>query len=169
MLLKVEYMEKIDLLTFLEDESEQLDFDGQVEVFWDKKHKLFEIELTFYAENKSGQVIEDVAGVSSEEPIISFSDSILLYSKETLVEFEATDYLVCLPYAGKKGWTLAEGKAFFSYLQVVLDNGSSDLLDFLNDSMTDVFELTWSNVEFEKFILDAKKHTPNGQLPYPKF
>ena len=58
MLLKVEYMEKIDLLTFLEDESEQLDFDGQVEVFWDKKHKLFEIELTFYAENKSGQVIE---------------------------------------------------------------------------------------------------------------
>lgn len=162
-------MEKMDLLTFLENESAQLDFDGQVEVFWDKKHKLFELELTFYAENKSGQVIEDVAGVSSEEPIISFSDSILLYSKDAPAAFKVEEYLVCLPYAGKKGWSLAEGKAFFSYLQVVLDNGSSDLLDFLNDTTADIFELTWSEREFEKFVLATAEHTPNGRLPYPKF
>ena len=136
-------MAKTDLLTFLESNIDSLDFDGKIELFWNKRAKTFEMELTFYAENSTSQVITDAEGVSSDEPIISFSDSILFYDEKNVAQVEPEAYLACLSYAGKKGWTLARGKAFFSYLQIVLDNGRSDLLDFLNDGDKELVELTW--------------------------
>lgn len=98
-----------------------------------------------------------------------FSDSILFYDEKNVAQVEPEAYLACLSYAGKKGWTLARGKAFFSYLQIVLDNGRSDLLDFLNDGDKELFELTWSMSEFERFVHDATENTAIENLPYPKF
>ncbi len=162
-------MAKTDLLTFLESNIDSLDFDGKIELFWNKRAKTFEMELTFYAENSTSQVITDAEGVSSDEAIISFSDSILFYDEKNATQVEPEAYLACLSYAGKKGWTLARGKAFFSYLQIVLDNGRSDLLDFLNDSDKELFELTWSMSEFERFVQAATENTAAENLPYPKF
>ena len=60
------------------------------------------MELTFYAENSTSQVITDAEGVSSDEPIISFSDSILFYDEKNVAQVEPEAYLACLSYAGKK-------------------------------------------------------------------
>jgi hypothetical protein len=59
------------------------------------------------------------------------------------------------------------GRAFFRYLQIVLDNGESDLLDFLNDQEVAVFELEWSPNEFEK-ILQQYQQESDQRLPYPE-
>ena len=162
-------MAKKDLLSFLEENIDELDFDGKIDLFWNKREKTFEMEVTFYAENKIGQMIEDAQGIASSEPIISFSDSILFYDEKNPAAVDEDAYFACLSYAGKKGWSLARGKAFFSYLQIVLDNGYSDLLDFLNDSDKEVFELTWSNEEFEKIVADATNNTSKQELRYPRF
>jgi hypothetical protein len=49
----------------------------------------------------------------------------------------------------------------------VLDNGESDLLDFLNDQEVAVFELEWSPNEFEK-ILQQYQQESDQRLPYPE-
>ncbi|KRL01276.1 DUF3013 family protein [Liquorilactobacillus capillatus] len=160
---------KNNLLDFIDANLEKLDFDGSLEVSWQKEEHTFTLDLTFYAENKAQEIILDMEEVESDEPIITFVDSILLYDQ---TKFDASqvknDYLVCLPFDGKKGWSVAQGKAFFTYLQIVLDNGESDLLDFLNNEDADVFELEWSDEEYQKIL----QQTINGQterLLYPKY
>lgn len=162
-------MEKQDLLDFLEDKSDELDFDGNIDIYWNKKAKTFELEFTFFVENKDDQMITDALGVESDEDIISFSDSVLLYDETKPVELDENDYLACLSYAGKKGWSLAKGKAFFAYLQTILDNGESDLLDFINDNEKETFELAWSNEVFESYLAKEKAEDQKVCLPYPKF
>ena len=50
----------------------------------------------------------------------------------------------------------------------MLDNGQSDLLDFLNDGDAEFFELGWSASDFEK-IQKAQSTQKSMRLVYPKF
>ena len=45
-------VEAADLNSFLKETVKTLDFDGDIFVNWNKKDRQFEMELTFYAENK---------------------------------------------------------------------------------------------------------------------
>ena len=52
-----------------------------------------------------------------------------------------------------------------------LDNGESDLLDFLTDDEKEIFELVWSEDEYKK-IIDSNMLSlpnPNNRIKYPKF
>lgn len=164
-------VEAADLNSFLKETVKTLDFDGDIFVNWNKKDRQFEMELTFYAENKEATLLTDTLGVESTEPVVTFIDEILIYDKNREKNFDADDYLVCLPYDDKNGWSLAEAKAFVSYLQIVLDNGESDLLDFLTDDEKEIFELVWSEDEYKKIIESymLSLPNPNNRIKYPKF
>ncbi|WP_164920231.1 DUF3013 family protein [Ligilactobacillus salivarius] len=164
-------VEAADLNSFLKETVKTLDFDGDIFVNWNKKDRQFEMELTFYAENKEATLLTDTLGVESTEPVVTFIDEILIYDKNREKNFDEDDYLVCLPYDGKNGWYLAEAKAFVSYLQIVLDNGESDLLDFLTDDEKEIFELVWSEDEYKKIIESnmLSLPNPNNRIKYPKF
>lgn len=153
---------------FLAAGLDELNFDGDFILNWDQKQRCFKIEFTFFAENKEHDAIYDLTGVASDEPIITFLDSILIYDQTNQnLQINPDDYLVCLPFAGENGWTLAMGKAFFAYLQVVLDDGESDLLDFLNEEEIEVFELEWSKKKFDQLLADFQ--IENDQLlRYPQ-
>lgn len=168
---EVKLVEAADLNSFLKETVKTLDFDGDIFVNWNKKDRQFEMELTFYAENKEATLLTDTLGVESTEPVVTFIDEILIYDKNREKNFDADDYLVCLPYDGKNGWSLAEAKAFVSYLQIVLDNGESDLLDFLTDDEKEIFELVWSEDEYKKIIESnmLSLPNPNNRIKYPKF
>lgn len=164
-------VEAADLNSFLKETVKTLDFDGDIFVNWNKKDRQFEMELTFYAENKEATLLTDTLGVESTEPVVTFIDEILIYDKNREKNFDEDDYLVCLSYDGKNGWSLAEAKAFVSYLQIVLDNGESDLLDFLTDDEKEIFELVWSEDEYKKIIESnmLSLPNPNNRIKYPKF
>lgn len=164
-------VEAADLNSFLKETVKTLDFDGDIFVNWNKKDRQFEMELTFYAENKEATLLTDTLGVESTEPVVTFIDEILIYDKNREKNFDEDDYLVCLPYDSKNGWSLAEAKAFVSYLQIVLDNGESDLLDFLTDDEKEIFELVWSEDEYKKIIESymLSLPNPNNRIKYPKF
>lgn len=157
------------LFDYLKKELPKIDFDGDIILDWQKKDHTFTVDLTFYAENKSQQAILDIEGVNSELPIISFGDAILLYDEERFDPKEVEkEYLTTLPFQGKTGWERSEAAAFINYLQIVLDNGQSDLLDFLNDDDAEFFELSWSASDFEK-IQKAQSTEKSMRLIYPKF
>ncbi|KRL40849.1 hypothetical protein FD45_GL001499 [Liquorilactobacillus nagelii DSM 13675] len=159
---------KQTLPDFLANGIEQLDFDGDIQLTWNEAKRTFNLELTFFAQNNLHDAIFDLTGVESDEPIVTFVDAVLIYDQNSFKPDQvANDYLACLPFAGKQGWSTAMGRAFFRYLQIVLDNGESDLLDFLNDQEVAVFELEWSPNEFEK-ILQQYQQESDQRLPYPE-
>ena len=159
-------MAKENLLTYLQAGLAKLDFDGDLDLSWQKAERTFTLELTFYAQNLAGQEIIDASGVDSDQEIISFVDAILLYDEQKPAEFDTADYLACLPFAGKAGWTKQQAAGFLSYLQEVVDNGQADLLDFLNEESETIFELKFDEEQLAKWVA---KQNLSGNLAYPKF
>lgn len=159
-----------DLLEFLKTGLDALDFKGDVTLDWDRKGHAFVVDVIFYVENEGGLQVEDADGVTSEEPVISFSDAVLIYDgKKGLSGYDPDDFLACLPFDGKNGWSMAYGMAFLMYLQVIMDNGMKDLLKFLLDDTDEVFELEWSEEEFDRLLRNAEEEYPKQMLKYPKF
>ncbi|MGM0214774.1 DUF3013 family protein [Enterococcus sp. AZ109] len=139
--------------------------DYELNLDWDTRNRTFEIAFRLYAENKQQIELDDVDGVASEEEIIEFEDAILLADPEKST-VDPEEYLAVISYEGKKGMKKAQLKAVVDYLREVIEEGQSDLLDFLADDSEDaVFELTWSDEEFKKRI----RTNDETYLPYPKF
>ncbi len=156
-------------MTYLEQQlTTQLeDYDTTIE--WDTKNHAIVLEFTLFAENSVGTQIDDKEGVSSDEAIIEFEDALLFYHPEK-TKFDPNDYLTTIPYEGKKGIKKATIEAVVLYLKEVLLDGESDLMDFLADETVEVFELNWSEQEFQRIETECSaKEQEISYLPYPSY
>jgi DNA-3-methyladenine glycosylase len=160
---------KETLLTYLEARLKQIITDYEVGIEWTQKAHTIEIFFRLYAENIGNQTIDDAEGTLSEEDAIEFEDGILLYD-EKKAKFVADDFLACLPFPGKKGLSKADVNGLVDYLKDVLDEGQSDLLDFLDeDSQAEIFELHFDQ---EKLAVEVKKYEEKlgtTFVPYPSY
>lgn len=153
------------MLTELEKQLEKALGDFDFAIDWDIRQHRIEVSIVLFAENKLNDVIEDEEGTQSEEEVIEFEDSLVLYAddKEAPDELE---YLVAIPFNRKKGMVKGDIKALANYLAEVLVNGQDDLLDFLNDETIETFELVWNDEAFE----EAKKNNnETAMVAYPKY
>ena len=132
---------------------------------WDVKQHRIEISVVLFAENKLNDVIEDEDGVQSEEEVIEFEDSLVLYADDKEKPDEL-DYLAVIPFNRKKGMTQGEIVALANYLSEVLVNGQDDLLDFLMDETIETFELIWNEQDFEEM---KKNNQDTALVAYPKY
>lgn len=155
-------MAKMTMTTYLDNYLNKKIPDYEIALDWDTKNHTIEIIFRLYAENKEQIEINDVDGVASDE-IIEFEDGILLYDPKKS-QFDAEDFLVTIPYEGKKGLPENQLRGIVDYLKDVLDDGQSDLLDFLT-SDAEVFELTWDAKKFQSYI----KEDPKSYIPYPSY
>lgn len=162
-------MKKANLLDYLDQTIEAKITDYDVALDWDTKNHTIEIVVRLFAENKANLEIDDAKGVVSEEEIIEFEDGILLFNPQKSV-FNETDYLAVIPYEGKKGLAKSVVDAIIDYLNDVLAQGQSDLLDFLDaEDETAVFELKWDNQELTKLVEEKQKNNADTYLPYPSY
>ena len=111
-------------------------------------------------------MIDDATGVGSEEEVIEFEDSISLYDP-VKSKIDPDDYLACLPYAGKKGMKKSELVGLVDYIKEILDEGQGDLLDFLDQEETDVFELHFDEERYAQIVAAYKG--PDQMIPYPSY
>lgn len=155
-----------NMLYFLEAQLEKYLGDYDFAIDWNTKNHTVEIIAVIYAENKTDQVIDDVTGVQTEEDIIEFEDSLMLYNPEKFVP-STEEYLTTIPYEGKKGMKKSVMTALAKHLGQVLTDGESDLLDFLADDETEVFELKWDQKAFETIL--EKANQSDDYLAYPKY
>ncbi|WP_368251603.1 DUF3013 family protein [Enterococcus sp. 2201sp1_2201st1_B8_2201SCRN_220225] len=163
-------MAKKTMVSYLEEQLANQLADYEVGLDWNRKNHSIEIIFRLYAENPETLTLDDVDGVISDEAVIEFEDGILLVDPKKS-NYEATDYLAVYPYEGKKGLREGELAAFVSYLKDVLDEGLSDLLDFLNSSAEDseeIFELKWDRETFKQVVAEKIK-TGKEYLPYPSY
>ena len=161
-------MKKKDLLTYLDEIIEKQVTDYDVALDWDTKNHTIEIVVRLFAENKAQFEIDDAEGIVSQEPIIEFEDGVLLFNPQKSV-FDERNYLAVIPYEGKKGLRKAVLDGFIHYLKVVLDEGQSDLLDFLSDETAEVFELHWEPADFEAMIKKVAETEKEQWIAYPSY
>jgi len=158
-------MAKETMITYLDSYLNKKIPDYELALEWDTRDHSFEIAFRIYGENKKKIEIDDVDGIASEEEIIEFEDGILLFDPEKSV-YSPEDFLAVIPYEGKKGMKKNELTAVVDYLKDVLDEGQSDLLDFLaDDSPEGIFEMKWDDAVFKASI----KPTDSSYLPYPSY
>ena len=156
---------KENMLTALETQLLNKLNDVDFAIDWDVKQHRIEISVVLFAENKLNDVIEDEDGVQSEEEVIEFEDSLVLYADDKQ-EPDELDYLAVIPFDRKKGMTKGEIEALASYLSDVLVNGQDDLLDFLMDETIETFELVWNEEEFAEM---KKTYQDTALVAYPKY
>ncbi|MGO3608697.1 MAG: DUF3013 family protein [Enterococcus sp.] len=158
-------MAKETMVTYLDNYLNKKIPDYELALDWDTRNHSFEIAFRIYGENKAQIEIDDADGVASEEEIIEFEDAILLVDPDKS-KYDAEDYLAVIPYEGKKGMKKNELTAVVDYLKDVIDDGQSDLLDFLaDDSDEAVFEMNWDDAVFKASI----KPSDSSYLSYPSY
>lgn len=158
-------MVKETMITYLDKYLNKKIPDYELALDWDTRNHSFEIAFRIYGENKEQIEIDDVDGVASEEEIIEFEDAIVLVDP-TKSDYDTENYLAVIPYEGKKGMKKNELAAVVDYLKDVIEEGQSDLLDFLaDDSENAVFEMNWDDAVFKATI----KPTDSSYLPYPSY
>lgn len=158
-------MKKKNLLEVLEKELEKHITEADFAIDWNPKKHQFEVLVELFAENKDQESIEDEEGVVSEEEMIQFEDAILFYANDSDI-IDEEEYLAIIKFDRKKGLSREWLTTFACYLNEVLLEGQSDLLDFLADETIQVFELSWNQAEFESRIAAIESHQ---FVSYPKY
>lgn len=158
-------MAKETMITYLDQQLTKKIVDYDVAIDWDTRNHTIELVLRLFAENKSGTVIDDADGVESEEDVIEFEDGILLYDPRKS-KFDTEDYLAVIPFEKKQGIQQAVLDGLVDYLQDILDQGQSDLLDFLTDEETEVFELEFDEIAFAAAVAN---YSSTKYLRYPSY
>lgn len=162
-------MKKTTILDYLDTAIEKKITDYDVALDWDTKNHTIEIVVRLFAENHAHFELDDAQGVVSEEDIIEFEDGVLLFNPEKST-FDEQDYLAAIPYEGKKGLASSVADALIDYLNDVLAQGQSDLLDFLDaEDDSAVFELKWDNHEFARLVEENQQNGKETYLPYPSY
>lgn len=159
-------MAKETMLSFLDKQLTKKMADYDVAIDWDVKNHTIELVFLLFAENKEQWLIDDSAGVGSEEEVIEFEDGIILYNpgKSKLAK---EDYLAALPFEGKKGMKKNELAGLVDYIKEILDEGQSDLLDFLDQEESEVFELTFDPERYAACV--AKYQGQEQMIAYPSY
>lgn len=161
-------MKKETMLTYLDQQLTKNITEYDVALDWNTKNHSIEVVFRLFAENTTNEQIDDAEGTVSEEEIIEFEDGILFYNPEkTSVDEE--EYLAVIPYEGKKGIKQSVLDGFVAYLNEVLTEGQSDLLDFLTDEEQEVFELKWSKEAFEAVVQKYQEADGDTYIAYPSY
>lgn len=159
---------KEDMLTWFDQMIDTYIGDAyDVAINWDNRHHQIEITMRLFAENKEDLAVVDVCNVAAES-IIEFEDSLLLYSGEKQ-NIDFADYLATFSFNRRQGMEKAKMAAIIMMLREVLDEGQSDLLDFMTDETVEEFELHWPEEEWQRTLQQAQQIYPNTLVRYPKF
>ncbi len=74
-------MSQMNMLDAIGDKMDQLDFDGDLSLNWDKDAHVIELEITMTAESESGVEVEDQTGTTVDDGPVTYQDAILFMTK----------------------------------------------------------------------------------------
>ncbi|WDF83771.1 DUF3013 family protein [Lacticaseibacillus pabuli] len=160
-----------NMLDYIGDQMDKLDFDGDLNLNWDKEAHAIELEYTITVVTNKDYEIEDQEGETADEGSVSYDDAVLFYDQTRMKGADYADsYLTVIPYNGKKGIDQATVDGFFDYFQQALDDGESDLLDFVDGtSSDDEFSVTFEAEKLSSAIDEQPDYKQKVFLPYPKY
>ncbi|WP_390409358.1 DUF3013 family protein [Lacticaseibacillus jixiensis] len=165
-------MAQTNMLDYIGDKMDALDFDGELNLNWDQQAHVIELEMTMHVDAQDAFDIEDQAGEEVESGnVVDYTDAILFYDRTRIDGADYADsYLAMFDFAGKKGIEQAVVDALFVYLQDLLDDGQSDLFDFVDGtSDAEVFELHFDQAKFDAAYAKQPAATKQNFIAYPRY
>lgn len=159
-------MKKENILTYLDQQFDQILPQWDLALDWDVKNHTIEIVIRLFADNTTHLAIDDANGVSSDEAVIEFEDGILLYDA-TRSQIVPQDYLATIPLE-KNGLAQAVLDGLVAYLQEIVTTGQQRLEAFLQTATATEFSLTWSEEAFQECV---HRHQKSNSLyfRYPRY
>ncbi|WP_461212807.1 DUF3013 family protein [Lacticaseibacillus sp. GG6-2] len=165
-------MPQTNMLDYIGDKMDALDFDGDLDLNWDKQAHVLEVEMTMYVDAADGYEVEDQDGQEIKSGgEVDYADAILFYdSTRVKGEDYADNYLAIFGFSGRKGIEQAKVDALFVYMQDLLDDGQSDLFDFVDGtSDAETFELNFDQAKYDAAYAAQPAAAKQNFLPYPKY
>ncbi|WP_164506752.1 DUF3013 family protein [Lapidilactobacillus bayanensis] len=159
----------MDMMTYFDQQIDQLDFPGDINVNWDQDIRSFELEITMTGMTNKME-IEDQEGALKDDEV-SYDDAILIYD-ETKVDGKqyAENYVATIPFNGRQGLPLSVADGLFAYLKDWLADGMSNFMDFLDPEMSvETFILAWQEDVYQQAVQAAVAAGVTGYLSYPKY
>lgn len=136
---------KNGFLDILNDELSK-NFRYDYEINWDKPNHGIIVSFLLEVENLEGLGVTDVDGVESNENLL-YEDAVLFYNPEK-TDFEEEAYLATIPY-DSQGLSQEFLEFFTQFLQDTVDEGLSDLMEFL-ESDEEEFSIVWNQEKFDE-------------------
>lgn len=159
----------MDMLTFMENRIDQMDFAGDLNINWDGDIRSFELEITMVGQTNDLEIENQEGGTADQE--VTYDDALLIYDQKKVDGAEYADnYLQIIPFNGRQGIEQATLTGLFNYLETLLDDSMNDFLDFLDPEMNvATFQMNWSQPDFEQAVQEAKLAGAAGYFTYPKY
>lgn len=159
-------MAKETILTVLEQQlMAELGDDYDFALDFDSCHHCITLYFRLFVQNQNNMAIEDESGVMAED-IIEFEDAIAFQDEKRKLNDD--DYLHVFYFNRKKGIPRAYLVALAKTLRHTLDEGQSDLLDFVTDDEDETFELTFDMALYQDEVACAEQRY-HDVIEYPKF
>lgn len=160
-------MAKENILTFMDQMIDQYIADQyDIAIDWHTRNHQIEVFFRLFAENKQSALITDLNETTASD-IIEFEDSLLFYQPQTAIN--EADYLVTFSFDRKQGIAKKELAAVFKTLRFILDEGQSDLLDFVTDEDKMDFELQWQPTVYLEALKECEALYGDQKVTYPKY
>ncbi|MDR2977097.1 MAG: DUF3013 family protein [Streptococcaceae bacterium] len=129
------------------DEELSENFRYDYEINWDKQNHGITVSFVLDVENLEKIEVTDADGVSSTDDIL-YEDAVLFYNPSK-TEFDAGNYLTTIPY-DEQGLSREFLEFFSKFLQDTVDEGLSDLMDFLESDEAQEFSIKWNQDKFDE-------------------
>ena len=159
----------MDMLTFMENRIDQMDFAGDLNINWDGDIRSFELEITMVGQTNDLEIENQEGGTADQE--VTYDDALLIYDQQKVAgDKYADNYLKTIPFNGRQGIEQATLTGLFNYLETLLDDSMNDFLDFLDPEMSvATFQINWSQADYQQAVQEAKLVGAAGFFSYPKY
>ena len=163
-------MAKDTIVTYLETSLKDQLPNVEWEVIWHKRQHMIEIAVVIYAESYDGLVTSDVNGTVNEPNLIQFEDSICFYDPQKS-KVLPENYLKTIPFDSKIGIEKGFLDAVLKVLRIVVQEGQTQLIEFVKDPTIDTFELEWNEINLDNTIetLIGIDRYDNHRVLYPSY
>lgn len=163
-------MTKETITTYLETSMKEQLSNFEWEVIWHKRQHIIEVAVVIYAESYGELITSDIDGTVNEPNLIQFEDSICFYDPQKS-KILSENYLKTIPFDTKVGIEKGFLDAVIKVLRIVVQEGQTQLIEFVKDPTIDTFELEWNETNLDNTVetlIDIDRYD-NQRVLYPSY
>lgn len=163
-------MAKETIITYLEANLEEQLSNFEWKVKRHKRQHIIEVAVVIYAESYDELITSDIDGTVNEPNLIQFEDSICFYDPQKS-KVLPEDYLKIIPFDSKIGIEKGFLDAVLKVLRIVVQEGQTQLIEFVKDPTIETFELEWNEANLDNTIetlIDIDRYD-NQRVHYPSY
>lgn len=146
-------MDKNNLLLILEELMKESYFHCEWSLEWEERENIIRLNLQIPLANPDRVSLYDSQGLAKNKEEIIYEVELALYNSKVL-KVGGDRYLASIPVDDREGIAYGELVALVKYLKQLTSSAQIEWRDFIKHEEDEVFQLSWSQREFESIRKD---------------